>query len=225
MPFVRNNHDFGARSGTGLAITVVIHAGLAALALTASGVVELPTIYVPPKPIVVDLTREKPEDSPQPIEPRIVEEDFPITVIDPVIDVAVIENPPIVAPPTPFPPVGDTGSRPPSTDIGPPAHVPPTAPVMVAARIDPRHAASLQPVYPEASKRLDEEGIVILRVLIGTDGRVKQAEVGTSSGYDRLDQAALRQARRAWQFLPATRDGVAIESWKELPIRFELKNG
>ena len=225
MPLARSNHAFGARNSAGLAITVAIHAGLAVLALTASGVVELPNIYVPPKPIPVDLIPEKPKDQPPRIEPKLIEEEIPVTVVDPIIDVQPTQDPPIVAPPTSDPPVFDAGPQRPSTDLPPLPDVQPKPPIMVAAKLDPRHAAALQPIYPEASKRLDEEGVVVLRVLIGTDGRVKQAEVKTSSGYDRLDEAALRQARRSWRFLPATRDGVAIESWKELPIRFELKNG
>jgi protein TonB len=54
---------------------------------------------------------------------------------------------------------------------------------------------------------------------------VLAAEIKASSGHPRLDEAAVVHAKRAWRFTPATRDGVAIESWREVPVRFELVNG
>ena len=65
-----------------------------------------------------------------------------------------------------------------------------------------------KPAYPPLSRRLGEQGKVIVRVLIGTDGVPKKAEMRQSSGFDRLDQAALNTVLK-WRYVPGKRGGVA----------------
>lgn len=77
-------------------------------------------------------------------------------------------------------------------------------------------------VYPSQSQRLREEGLVRVRVLIGTDGRAKEAEVAQSSGSSRLDRAAIEGVLRNGRFSPTTRNGVPIEDWYVLPVNFKL---
>jgi periplasmic protein TonB len=96
-------------------------------------------------------------------------------------------------------------------------------PVRTSALVDPRYMAALQPDYPASARRMDLSGTVELRILIGTDGRVKQALIVRSSGHSVLDEAATAQAYRKWRFKPATEDGIAVESWTRVPITFELK--
>ena len=79
-----------------------------------------------------------------------------------------------------------------------------------------------KPAYPPLSKRLGEQGKVVVRVLIGTDGRAQQAEIRTSSGYDRLDQAALATVRQ-WRYVPGTRNGMPEAMWFNVPINFVLE--
>jgi len=62
----------------------------------------------------------------------------------------------------------------------------------------------------------------VLRVLIGEDGTVKRVEIAQSSGFDSLDDSAVQTVRTRWRFVAARRDGVAVESWVEVPIRFAL---
>ena len=71
------------------------------------------------------------------------------------------------------------------------------------------------------ARRLGEEGRVLLRVTVGADGRVRDAAVRQSSGYDDLDRAALRAVRR-WTFVPARADGRAVASRVTVPIDFKL---
>lgn len=94
-------------------------------------------------------------------------------------------------------------------------------PVLVGASYDPRYANALQPPYPAAEIRAGNDGRVVLRVLIGTDGRVKQVE-RVSATSDAFFAAAEHQALTKWRFKPATRDGVAIEQWKQMSLRFTL---
>ena len=77
------------------------------------------------------------------------------------------------------------------------------------------------PAYPAMSRRLGEQGKVTLRVLISQDGSAKQAQVLRSSGFERLDQLALRTVL-AWRYVPGQRDGQAEEMWFNVPISFKL---
>jgi periplasmic protein TonB len=95
------------------------------------------------------------------------------------------------------------------------------------ARVDlPSAAASYlnnpPPRYPPISRRLGEQGKVVLRVRIEVDGSASQAEVRTSSGYARLDQTALQTAL-AWRYVPGTRNGVPEAMWFNVPIQFVLE--
>ena len=94
-------------------------------------------------------------------------------------------------------------------------------PVLVEAAPDPRFARDFQPPYPPAKQRLGEEGRVVLRVLVGTDGRVKATEI-LASDDDAFSTVTVRQALGRWRFRPATRDGVAVETWRTLTVRFEM---
>jgi protein TonB len=84
------------------------------------------------------------------------------------------------------------------------------------------YGASPPPVYPVGARRRGEQGTVMLRVLVGSDGAVLRAEVARSSGYQRLDAAALEAVRTRWRFVAARRDGEAVRSWVLVPIRFTL---
>ena len=78
------------------------------------------------------------------------------------------------------------------------------------------------PAYPALSRRMGEEGRVMVRLLVDTSGRVDRAEVRASSGSSRLDQAALA-AVRAWRFAPPRRDGEPVMAWVTVPIQFSLE--
>ena len=82
---------------------------------------------------------------------------------------------------------------------------------------------NLKPTYPSMSKRLNEQGSVILRVLVKSDGSVGSIEIKSSSDYPRIDQAAV-DAVRNWQFNPATRNGSPIDEWYQIPISMYLKD-
>jgi periplasmic protein TonB len=95
-------------------------------------------------------------------------------------------------------------------------------PVVVVApsRVESSCAA---PRYPMASERLREEGVVTLRFLISENGQVVSGQVDKSSGYKRLDDAALA-ALSLCKFKPATVDGRPKQDWSALRYRWELKD-
>lgn len=78
------------------------------------------------------------------------------------------------------------------------------------------------PSYPRISRRLREEGRVLLAVEIDIDGHAAQILVKHSSGYERLDQSALQTVLK-WRFVPGKQAGVAKKMWVNIPINFVLE--
>jgi len=78
------------------------------------------------------------------------------------------------------------------------------------------------PRYPLLSRRMGEEGTVILRVKLNEQGKVSTARVATSSGFARLDEAAL-EAVRTWRCTPAQRDGQPVHAVALQPFKFILQ--
>lgn len=102
-----------------------------------------------------------------------------------------------------------------------------TAPAPAPAKVElPNASASYlnnpKPPYPALSKRLGEEGKVVVRAWIDTNGRATQAEIKTSSGYDRLDQTALQTVLN-WRYIPGQRAGVPEAMWFNIPLNFVLE--
>jgi len=77
------------------------------------------------------------------------------------------------------------------------------------------------PEYPRMSQRRGEQGRVVVRVLISAEGRVVQASVRSSSGHERLDDAALKAVRTA-RFKPYTENGRAYQAMADIPFDFVL---
>ncbi|MBK8766094.1 MAG: energy transducer TonB [Burkholderiaceae bacterium] len=78
-------------------------------------------------------------------------------------------------------------------------------------------------MYPAVSRRLGEQGRVLLRVLVGLAGEPERIEVLQSSGYPKLDGAAREAARRS-RFRPYVEDGKATPVWALIPIHFALES-
>jgi protein TonB len=83
----------------------------------------------------------------------------------------------------------------------------------------PRRIATVPPVYPQAARMARIEGIVILEVVIGIDGRVTSSRVLRS--VPMLDQAAL-DAVRQWVYTPALLNGTAVPVIMTLTVNFTL---
>jgi protein TonB len=97
----------------------------------------------------------------------------------------------------------------------------PAGPMIERAHTDPAHPLT-QPTYPASSRRLGEHGTVELQLYILADGRVADARIGRSSGFPRLDAAALEEALRSWRLLPMRENGVAVAGWGSIAITFRL---
>jgi protein TonB len=79
-----------------------------------------------------------------------------------------------------------------------------------------------RPAYPPLSRRLGEQGKVVVRVFIEADGSASRAEVQQSSGYERLDRTAVETVLR-WRYVPGKRAGVPEGMWFNIPINFVLE--
>jgi periplasmic protein TonB len=96
-------------------------------------------------------------------------------------------------------PVARGLSRPPSLDYGP------------------------KPEYPAAARMRGLQGRVLLHIDIAADGTPANVSVATSSGHAILDRVAMTTVRN-WRFHPAMRDGVPVESARDLPVDFRLED-
>jgi protein TonB len=135
----------------------------------------------------------------------------------------------VAAAPTPQAPVAITTPQPitftapAAVEVASPA--PPAPPAPPRVDLPSSNADYLNnppPPYPPLSKRLNEQGRVVIRARIEADGTASQAEVRTSSGYERLDQAALQTVKR-WRYVPGKRAGVSEAMWFNIPIQFVLE--
>ncbi|MFT7229382.1 MAG: protein TonB [Methylophilaceae bacterium] len=79
------------------------------------------------------------------------------------------------------------------------------------------------PSYPRFSRRKGEEGRVLLKVLVTAKGGPGQVEVENSSGYKRLDEAAINAVQN-WRFIPARKGAEALSAYVLVPVKFSLDN-
>ncbi|RKX46352.1 MAG: hypothetical protein DRP64_03320 [Verrucomicrobia bacterium] len=80
---------------------------------------------------------------------------------------------------------------------------------------------AVHPTYPRISQRRGEEGTVTLAITVLANGKAENVSVIQSSGHRRLDEAALKAARKT-TFTPATQFGRKIDSTTELSFTFRL---
>jgi periplasmic protein TonB len=205
--------------GAAFAINGAIIAGIG-LFLAPQFVPKQPVPILKIKDIPIDLVPppiDPPKPKPEPrasVEPPIV---TPIPRVD--IDRTTALTTTDKIPDTP--PVPDVIEKTgPTTIIGDPPLPPPPLP-LIAASLDPRYAAALQPDYPPSELRAQRDGEVRVRVRIGIDGRVKAVEQisATSSAFF---EATRRQALGKWRFKPAVRGDVPQESWKVMTLKFRI---
>jgi protein TonB len=165
-----------------------------------------------------------------------------VEIMAPVVTQA---RPPLPAPPKPsrFNPSAAPAPTPAPSPTAQPLAVadtlpaPSAAPLPLAPATAPAVAAPLRvqlpstdadylqnpkPNYPPLSKRLREQGSVVLRVFIDVEGHAQKAEIKQSSGFDRLDQAALNAVLR-WRYVPGKRAGLPEAMGFNVPISFVLE--
>lgn len=195
----------------GLGITLALHAFAAAALLS----------YAPARkallnaaPIMVELILPPRIEPPRPQAPAEMPKPRPVAhrterpiELPPVLTAPAEAPSPVIAPPPP-----------PIEAVAPPAPTAPrTQPIFNADYLD-----NPAPAYPPLSRRLGEQGRVILRVLVNVRGTADEVQLRTPSGFARLDEAACDTVRR-WKFVPAKRGAEAVPAWVLIPISFRLE--
>ncbi len=79
-----------------------------------------------------------------------------------------------------------------------------------------------QPEYPPASRRAGEAGTVTLQVFVLETGRAGEVKVAKSSGFEKLDEAAIKEVQRNWRFVPGKEDGKPVAMWHTFAVTFRL---
>lgn len=132
---------------------------------------------------------------------------------------------PMVAVDVPTPATPAPAAISPVASTAPAALPGPARPAPVVADggdLSSRMIAADPPRYPHESRRKKEQGTVVLSVLLATDGSVADISIADSSGFARLDEAALKAVRR-WRWSPTIRDGAAVMVKGLVEIPFILR--
>ena len=166
------------------------------------------------EPIKVDIVNEVKDEEPPPPPPPPKMEMPPVQIPPPVVDITIQQDVSTTA-------LTNVTDKPP-----PPAPPPPVvraAVVRTQLKLNPKSSQpNVDDYYPETSRRLEEEGLTKVKVCVGTNGRVKNAEVDEGSNFARLDEAAIKVAKLL-RFTPPTEDGKPLDNaCGTVPIRFQL---
>lgn len=207
---------------TPLAAVVVAHALL--FYCISSGLMTRMVDVAVAKAVMVDFV-ELPQEIKEPTAPKIV----PVARIEPprlpfvpVTEVQVAAPPvrPIVAVQTEQPVAKVPAPAPPEVASAPVAPAPvASAPRTITSGV--QYILAPQVVYPQMSRRMGEQGKVVLRILVNENGKPDQVLVQTSSGSPRLDEAGRQAALRAL-FKPYIEDGRAVPVYAIVPLVFTL---
>jgi protein TonB len=197
-----SNGGFLSRGGPATAVIgihILIIYGLAA----SMGVVKVPQFTAPLEAVFIPEQTQTEPDPPVPVKPEI---DQVMPTETPMPEVQFDE--PVVAP---------------VENTAPPSENAIAATTAGAVAQDLKTSNRVEPTYPPAARRAGEEGTVRLKVLVDERGRPKDVAVATSSGFARLDQAAM-DAVRKWRFVAATDGTNPISAWTQVAVTFRLTN-
>jgi protein TonB len=163
---------------------------------------ELPDEEDEPPPPPPELETPPPYVPPPEIAIDIPVDTGPSTAISNVTSERPVAAPPPGAAPAPKPVERDVVRTPPSTQG--------------------RGARITQPEYPPGSRRAGEEGTVTLKVFVTENGRAAQIQIAKSSGFPKLDEAAIKEVERNWRFVPGKEDGKPVAMWHTFAVTFRL---
>jgi protein TonB len=190
-----------------ISVVAALHAG--ALLVIANGL-NLGSVFVEPKTTAVVINEEAPIDDPPPApQPDFTQSERTVYVPAPDTHLDFEQLDTITGPP-------------PDMDIAPPpTGTAVTEALVVGVRQDSRYPLS-QPPYPSADIRAGNTGTADIEVYVLPSGRVGDARIVKSTGFESLDRSALDEAKRKWRLAPATKDGVPFAQWHRLRVTFKL---
>lgn len=214
-----------------LAGVLLIHAGIVAGMLTLTKPTQSISLPAPLYVRLIEAATAQPEPAPPLAQPRLqppppIAPKRVLTVL-PAPEKPAAEAVQPVRQPPPAEPARSDPARPETQPAPTPAameapRVAPPLPV-TQPRFNADYLDNPKPPYPSASRRMGEEGEVRLRVHVDTAGQAQQIEIFRSSGFPRLDQAALDTVKQ-WRFVPARQGDQPIPAWVIVPIQFSLRS-
>lgn len=206
---------------TGVLIVLAVH-GAVLYGLWNANLISKPdtatTVFVkfidpPPRQLTAPFKREPPVpvklNKPRPPEPRPPEPSQQQLVAE----APAVSPTEALAPPSPAPTM---------TPAPAPTAALPAEPVSLASDLSVSCPVRTAPAYPALARRMGEEGEVVLRVELSEDGQVASVRVATSSGFRRLDQAALAEIKN-WRCNAAKREGQPVRAVAIQPFTFSLE--
>jgi periplasmic protein TonB len=185
----------------GIIVVVAFHAVLIFALIAGLKVSQFPD---EPEAITFKQIKEKPVDA-IPIDPSPIDISEKTTITIPIAPTPTFESEPAVT---------DTGA----------IRITGGEPGAKTVMSKPSLKNPTTPAYPTASARMNEEGSTGLNLYITADGRVSEASVYSSSGYSRLDDAAVKHALRYWRFTPCVENGTAVGCWYQTKLTWRLEN-
>jgi len=212
MPYAPAETSFFSRRGLVFILIVLLHVGMFWALQSGLSHQLVEAVLGPIETRVIE--EQKPQDEPPPPPPPKFEAPPPFV---PPPEVA-IDIPVEAAQTTAI--TQTTSTKPTYT-----APVAPPAPAVAGTvpKPDPKHPPS-KPEYPAASRREGEAGTVQLEVYVLETGKVGDVRVKKSSGFERLDDAAVKEAKRSWRFIPGTENGKPVAMWRTFAVTFDLKD-
>lgn len=197
---VKSNDNLFSRGG-GVLIAIGVHVLVIYVVATSLGIVKVPSFVKPMEAVIIDQSHEEQKVEPVQAKPALAQPNLDIQQEIPEIPVDIpVEQPP-----------AENAVQTAPIEAAPAAE----QSLQVTRRVDP--------VYPAASRRAGEEGTVTFRVLVDANGRGRDFQVAQSSGFPKLDQAAMDAIKR-WKFAAAVKNGAAVEAYTTVRVTFRLDN-
>jgi protein TonB len=199
------------------ALVALLHALFLWVLASGLGAKVVQTIISPVDTKMIEETPDEKEPPPPPPEidqpppyvpPPEVSIDAPVETSNTTAISNVTSERPVAAPPPPPPP-------PPAPEKKATVKTPPST--------QGKGARITQPEYPPASRRAGEEGSVELEAYVLESGKVGEVKVSKSSGFEKLDEAAVKEVQRSWKFVPGKEDGVPVAMWHKFKVTFKLE--
>jgi protein TonB len=195
------------------ALVVIIHVAFVYVLASGLGKKVVEVVMGPVETKLIEELPEEDEEPPPPppeietpppyVPPPEISIDIPVDTSNTTAISNVTSERPVAAPPPPPKPVEKKVVKVPPSTQG-------------------KGARITQPEYPPSSRRAGEEGTVTLAVLVQENGRPGEVKVAKSSGFPKLDEAAVKEVQRNWRFVPGKEDGKPVAMWHTFAVTFRL---
>ena len=195
------------------ALVVVIHVLFFWVLASGLGAKIVEVVMAPVQTKIIEDTPD--EDKPPPPPPEM--EQPPPYVPPP--DFA-IDTPAPTGPTTAI--TNTTSERPTVAPVAPAPKPVERATVKTPPSVTGKGARASQPEYPPSSRRAGEAGTVTLAAYVLESGRVGEVKIVKSSGFEKLDEAAVKEVQRNWRFVPGKEDGKPVAMWHTFNVVFKL---